>query len=466
MSEARIPVVVVGGGVAGLAAAWELHRRGIAFQLLEAAPRFGGLVRTEEADGFLLEGGPDSLLAGKPEGLALCRELGLEGDLVPTNPDARTVWVRHRGRLHPLPEGMALGVPTRLLPVMRSGLFSWPGKLRLALEPLVPRRRIGPDMPDDESLADFVRRRLGPEAVERIGHPLLAGIHAGDAERLSARATFPRLVEIERRHGSLKAGLRAAAREAPVSAFVSLRRGLGTLVEALVRALPRASLRCATPVTGIARDGEGYLVRLEDGETLQARVVVAAAPAPRVARLLAAMVPEAARLLGGIRFASTATVLLGYPRRQVRHPLDGYGFVCAAGEGRLGACTFLSTKLPERAPAEHVLLRAFVGGVGDPQALALDDPALVALAVGELTGVLGLAGPPVLIRIYRWPDGIPQMEVGHHHRLARLEDALAPFPGLFVTGAGLRGAGIPDAVADARRVARAAAEEVARTALS
>jgi oxygen-dependent protoporphyrinogen oxidase len=391
------------------------------------------------------------MLAGKPEGLALCRELGLGDELVPTSLP-RTVWVRRRGRLYPLPEGAAFGVPTRLRPLLASGLFSWPGKLRVALEPLMPARR----GQSDEPLADFVRRRLGGEALERIGQPLLAGIHSGDARRLSAAATFPRLVEMERRHGSLVRGLRAAARDAPVSAFVSLRKGLGSLVEALVRALPAASLRGGAPVSGVRRDEGGYEVAAEDGGQVRCRAVVVAVPAPRAARLLEGTAPAAAQALDGIRFASTATVLLGYRRADVRHPLDGHGFVSMAGEGRLRACTFLSTKLPERAPAGHVLLRAFFGGAGDPDALALDDAALVAQAVAELGDLLGLAGTPAITRVYRWPEGIPQMEVGHQDRVGRLEAAVSTAPGLFVTGGGLRGAGIPDTVADARRVAGAA----------
>jgi oxygen-dependent protoporphyrinogen oxidase len=445
-----VDVAVVGGGIAGLAAARVLHARGASFLVLEGGPRFGGLIRTEEAEGFLLEGGPDAILASKPEGVALCAEVGLAGELVPTSATHRTVWLRWRGRLHPLPEGMVLGVPTRLAPLLRSPLFSWPGKARLALERFVPARAAGAE---DESLAAFVRRRLGGEALERVGQPLLAGIHGGKASALSARANFPRLVELERTHGSLTRGL---SRGAVTSSFCSLRRGLGTLVEAVVASLPSAALRAGALVKAVSRGAEGFLLEVDGGAPVRAGAVVLAVPAPRAAPVLAGACPEGAAVLGALRFASTATVLLGYARDQVGHALDGYGFVSAAGEGRLTAATFLSTKLPGRAPAGHVLLRAFVGGMADPGALDLDDGALAALAAAELGPLLGLRGRPVLTRVNRWPSAMPQMEVGHQGRVAALERSLAGVPGLVVTGSGLRGTGIPDTVADARRAAEAA----------
>src|SRR6185295_15550562 len=224
-------VAIVGGGIGGLAAAYTLAGRGVPFVLAERGPRFGGVIATERKDGFLLEGGPDSILAQKPEGIALCRELGLGDRLVPTNPSHRAVFVLHRRRLHPLPEGMMLAVPTRILPFLRSGLFSWPGKLRFGLDLLIPPRpRNG-----DESIGTFLRRHFGEEAVGRLGEPLLAGIHAGDPERLSIRATFPRFAEMEARYGSLVRGSWASPRPvappgAPApSAFYSLAGGLGDL---------------------------------------------------------------------------------------------------------------------------------------------------------------------------------------------------------------------------------------------
>jgi len=449
-----VEAAIVGGGLAGLTAAHELHRRGVSFVLLEAGGRWGGVVRTERADGFLLEGGPDALLAQKAEGLALCRELGLAERLVPTNPQHRTVFVLHRRRLHRLPEGMVLGVPTRLGALARTSLFSWPGKLRMAADLVLPRRRSAAD----ESIASFFRRRLGAQALDRLGAPFLAGIHAGDAERLSIRATFPRLVEMEARHGSLIRALAAArtgAGAAGAPPFFSLAGGLSEMVEALVARLPADRLRTHAPVRELSREGEAYVVRLDGQEDLRARAIVLAVPAPRAAPLLARLDAELATLLAGIPFASGAVVCLGYRREDVRHALDGYGLIVPESEGlRTTACGFFSTKFPGRAPAGHVLLRGFLGGVRDPALLALPDDELQQVFRREMGDVLGLEAPPVLTRVFRWPGATPQLEVGHLDRLAALEWRLARHPGLFLTGAGLRGTGIPDTIADARRTAR------------
>jgi oxygen-dependent protoporphyrinogen oxidase len=287
--------------------------------------------------------------------------------------------------------------------------------------------------------------------VDRLGEPLLAGIHAGDPERLSMRATFPRFVELEARHGSLIRGLRAAAppRHPGASAFYSLAGGLEEMAGALAASLPAGSLSPASPVRSLRREAEGFRLELEEGGTLLARAVALAAPAPSLAALLEPIDAEAALSLRAIRFASTATVLLGYRREQVRHALDGYGLVVPRTEGlRTAACSFFSTKFPGRAPAGHVLLRGFLGGIRDPEVLEHDDAALGAIVVREMGPVLGLQGEPALTRVYRWPSGTPQMEVGHLERMRDLEARLARVPGLFITGAGIRVTGIPDTIAD------------------
>jgi oxygen-dependent protoporphyrinogen oxidase len=448
-------VAVIGGGIAGLTAAYDLHRRHVPFRLLEAGDRWGGSIRTERERGFLMEAGADTLLAQKPDALQLCRELGLGERLLPTNPERRTVFVLHRGQLHALPDGMVLGVPTRLLPLARTRLFTWPGKLRMALDLVLPRGATG----GDESIASFFRRRLGAEALDRLGAPFLAGIHAGDAERLSLRATFPRLAEMEARHRSLiRAFVAARPRGGGQSppAFYSLRGGLSELVEALVARLPPGVLRLGARATALVREADGYAVRLGGEEVLRARALIVALPAPRAAAILAPLDAEAAALLGAVRFASTAVVYHGYRRQDVAHPLDGYGLIVPEGEGlRTAACTFFSTKFPGRAPEGHVLLRSFIGGIRDPDALAEDDAPLAERVRREMAAVLGLSGPAVLTRVFRWPSATPQMEVGHGDRLAALERRLASWPGLLLTGAGLRGTGIPDTVTDARRAAAA-----------
>jgi protoporphyrinogen/coproporphyrinogen III oxidase len=447
------PVAVVGGGITGLVAAHDLAAAGVPFTLFEAQPRWGGVIRTDRVSGFLLEGGPDSILAQKPEGVGLCRELGLGESLVPTSAP-RTVYVLRRGRLHSLPEGV-LGIPSRIGPFLRTGLFSWRGKLRMARDLVAPRGGEG-----DESIASFLRRRLGQEAVDRLGQPLMAGIHSGDPERLSLRATFPRLAELEARHRSLLRGFRAAARAAsgpPAaatgfgSAFVSLRDGLGALVEALVAKLPPASLRPGVAVTTVTRSSAGFSLRMADGATVAAPAVILAVPAPHAALMLAGLDRELADLLAAIPFVSTAAVFLGYRRADVGHPLDGHGVMIPWTEGRrTHACTFFSSKFPGRAPAGHVLLRGFLGSARDPDVLRSSDAELAQIVREELGPLLGLRGEPVLARVYRWPGGTPQMVVGHLARMARIEARLATGPGLLLAGAGLRGTGLPDCIADGR----------------
>lgn len=452
----RTDVAIVGGGISGLSAAWALHKRGRSFVLLEASERFGGVVRTESEGGFVLEGGPDSMLAQKPEGLALCRELGLGDRVVPTNLEQKKVYVLHRRRLRALPEGMALAVPTRIVPFLTSSLFTPWGKLRMGLDLAIPRRLNG----EDESVASFLRRRFGQECVDRLGEPLLAGIHAGDPERLSIRATFPRFVDLEKKYGSLVRGMWAAPRPkgAPTAAFHSLLGGMGELVDALVARLPGEALRRAAPVAAIRRQGGGYALETQAGP-VEARAVILAVPPSRGAALVEPLVPEAGPVLRGVPFASTATVLVGFRRADVGHALDGYGLVVPATEGlRTAAFSFVSTKLPGRAPEGHVLFRAFVGGIRDPRALELDDAALLELVLREMRDAVGLRGAPVVSRVFRWPEATPQMEVGHLARVADLDARLASLPGLHVIGAGLRVTGMPDCIAEATRaVERAAA---------
>jgi oxygen-dependent protoporphyrinogen oxidase len=454
-------IAIIGGGISGLSAAWTLHQRGIPYRLLEAGPSLGGVIRTEEKDGFILEGGPDSILAQKPEGIALCRELGLGDRLIPTNPDLKAIYILHRRKMHPLPEGMMLAVPTRILPMVRSGLFSWPGKLRMGLDLVRPA---GPQN-GDESIATFLRRRFGQEAVERLGEPLLAGIHAGDPERLSILATFPRFRELEAKYGSLVRGMLSAPRPkrkpgAPApAAFYSLRGGLRELVDALVARLDPASIRTGAVVRSLTRNGDGFTIGLDSGETVSAPKVIVAAPGPKIAPALQGLLPEVSRTLAAVPFASSATVLLGYRRADVAHSLDGYGMVVPRGEGlRTTALSFVSTKFAHRAPEGHVLLRAFLGGVRDPGVLDLTDEEMVQAVERDMTPILGLKGRPSVTRVFRWPGGTPQLEVGHLERMRAVESAVAEVPGLHLTGAGIWSTGIPDSVADATRVAVAAAE--------
>ena len=457
-AEPATKVAVVGGGIAGLRAALVLKERGHRFVLFEAREHLGGVIRTEREKGFLLEGGPDSFLVQKPEAMALVRALGLADRLVPTNPRSRAVFVLRRGRLLAMPEGMTLTVPTRVWPVLTSSLFSWRAKLRLVLDLVRPARRDK----GDESIASFVRRRFGAEVLERLAEPLLAGIHAGDPETLSLRATFPRLAALEQAHGSVVRGLRAAAPPAPgafPSAFASLQGGLGELVLALARHLPAEAVRTSCAVRVLRRDGPGFTLTLENGEERLFKALVLALPAPAAAPLVAPVSEDVATSLSKIRFASTVVLVLGYKREHVGHALEGYGLLVPRGEGlRTTALSFHSTKLQGRVPEGHVMLRVFMGGIKDGGVVDLKDAELLEIAEREMGPVLGLRGEPVLTRVFRWPHATPQMEVGHLARVALIEQATAAVPGLFLTGAGLRGTGLPDSIGDAQRAGTAAAD--------
>jgi oxygen-dependent protoporphyrinogen oxidase len=309
-------------------------------------------------------------------------------------------------------------------------------------------------------VADFFRRRLGREALHSLADPLLGAIHGGDPERLSMRAILPRFADLERCGQSLGIALWRAARKAPpgAPAFYSLEGGLSVLVNALVGSLPATGRRLSVSARTVRREGAGFCVETAPGPPVPARAVILALPPARTARLLQSLDPQGAAILDGIPVAHAITVHLAYRREDVAHPLDGHGLLVPRSERlRAAACSFVSTKFPDRAPGGHVLLRVAMGGMRDPDAVRLDEQELTRLAHDEMAGPLGLRGRPVLARAYRWPAATPQMEVGHLDRVAAMEERLAAWPGLFVTGGGVRGVGLPDVIADARRVATAAA---------
>lgn len=448
-------VIVIGGGIAGLAAAYELHGRGVPFTLVEAAPRLGGVILTERIGGFTIDGGPDSLLVQKPAAIELCRELGLGGRLMPTRPP-RTAFVVRGGRLHPLPGASILGIPTRITPLLASSLFSIAGRIRMASE-LFVKPRTDPDA--DESIGSFMRRRFGREAVEYLAEPLLAGIHAGDVDRLSMRSLFPRLLEAEMASGSIIRAFRALrAKAGGESAFRSLPGGIGELVHALASALPSAALRVNAPARAL-RARDGWTVDLAGGESIHARRLIIAAPAFAAADLVRPLDAELADLCAGIRYASTATIAFGYRRDQVPHPLAGSGFVVPRVErASIMAATWVSSKWADRAPDGHALLRVFAGGARDPEALERGDAEIISRAKADLRRLLGITADPLLTRLYRWTRASAQHEVGHLDRMARIERRLERHDGLFLTGSGFRAPGIPDCIADARATAASAAQ--------
>ena len=443
-----IDVAVVGGGITGLSAAYELQRRGCTTAVLEAGDRPGGVIRTERFDGWVVDCGPDAILAQKPAGVTLCRELGIADRLV-TTLLPRTAYVLRDDRLHPLAEGSFLGFPLSFRALALSSLFTPVGKARMAAEVLVPRRTWHGD--DDESIGAFVRRRFGQEAADYLADPLLAGIHAGDADALSVRTLFPRLVEAERQSGSVLRAFRAMRMtRSPQGAFVSLPGGTGELVDALAAALAPGTVRLSARVTEIHRAGE-YTVDWAGG-SVRCRAVLLCVPAYVAGGLLRALDTAVAGACDAIPYASTATVAFGYRRDQVAHPMQGTGFVVPRAERRaLLAGTWVTSKWPGRAPEGHVLLRAFLGGGRDPNRIDRhDDDALVRTAQEELGELLSITGGPLFARLSRWPRQSPQFVVGHQARVAVIEQRLKSLPGLFLAGSGFRAIGIPDCIGDGR----------------
>ena len=456
--------VIIGGGITGLATAFALQGRGCEFVLLESSEHWGGKIVTVQEQGFTVEGGPDSFITQKAGGLELCRKLGLEDHLSGSNSgEAAKAYIYSSARLQAMPEGMMLMAPTMILPFLRTRLISWPGKLRMGLELFIPRKHGD----EDESLAAFVRRRLGNELLNKIAGPLMGGIHAADPERLSLRSTFPMFIEMERKHRSLTLAMvkrkKPAAHSATNSAkrpsmFMTLRGGLQQLSDSLVTHLPSESLHTNCRVVAVRRDANRYQVELSDGTSLLADDVVFATPSYVSAELLRPVDSMLAGQLSAIRYVSTATISLGFKRSEVAHPLIGAGFIVPHSEGRqITACSWSSAKFNHRAPEDSVLLRVFIGGALSESLAEQDEDVLVRIAREELRVILGIDATPVLVKAYRWHKANPQYDLGHETRLLAIEQTLARLPGLHVVGAAYRGAGLPDCIQSGTKVAQAIA---------
>ena len=453
---------MLGGGIAGLAAANRLLNvaPGTRVTLVEAETRLGGKIVTERVDGFVIEGGPDSFLATKPRGIGLCEEVGIGERLQGVSPQRRRAFVLSKGRLHDLPEGLTGLVPTRMAPLARSSLLSLSGKARIAFDYVLPARR----EEGDESLGGFIRRRLGREAWERLVEPLMAGIYAADGDQLSLAATFPQLRNAERQHGGLIKGVLAARRLAlspvPGSAFLTPTGGLGELVTALDNRLRDAGvvIRTGTAATAVMPSDPGFDVRFADGDAIQADAIIVATPAYVAAGLLANLDATLVVDLDAIPHASTAIVTLAYRREEIPRPLDGHGYVIPRVEGGpILACTWSSRKWAGRSPDGWELIRVFIGRSGRDEVLASNDEWLVALATQEAAARLGVSAPAALMRVHRWPRGMPQFLLGHSKRVARIESALRDHPGLYIAGNAYHGVGLPDCIASGERAADEAA---------
>jgi len=441
-------VVIIGGGISGLAAAHRLSDQQVQVTLLEASHRLGGTIQTEQRDGFLLERGPDSFISEKPQAVELAKRLGLESRLVQTNEQFRRSFIVRDGRLRPVPEGFQLLAPSRLWPFITSDIFSLAGKARMAADLLLPRKSTNGT--NDESLASFVRRRLGVEALDRMAQPMVGGIYTADPETLSLRATLPRFLEMEREHRSLILAMLRQGRAQKVgtsgarySLFLSFDQGMQVLVDALSQQV-KADIRLNTRAVGLKREGPAWAITTSDGEELIADKICIALPAYLAATLLHGRLAEKLRQ---IKYASTATINFAYRRSAIAHPLNGFGFVVPFIEKRsLIACTFSSVKFSGRAAEGHVLLRAFAGGALQPEIFALDEDDMRVRVETNLRELLGITEEPLFVEVAKWKDSMPQYEVGHLERVNEIEKLVSEIPGLTLAGNAYRGAGIPDCI--------------------
>ncbi|MHB1418258.1 MAG: protoporphyrinogen oxidase [Bacillota bacterium] len=455
-------IVIVGGGITGLAAAYAIQKASreqeVEYLLFERDNRLGGKILTEEVEGFVIEGGPDCFLTEKPQVAQLCRDMGIEDRLLGTYEENKGTFVLSNGQLHRLPEGLMLMVPTKILPFALSRLISWPGKLRMALDWFIPPKK----SETDESLGSFVRRRLGAEALDKIAEPLIGGVHAGDPEAMSLKASFPRFLDMEKKYGSLIRAMLAARKKIPRPAsatgrpqrtyFTSFIDGMGELVTALGARLDSQRVIAGEEVTGIVEghgsNGEAiYTVHVKGREPVTAQAVIVAVPANDAAMLLDQIEPATAEKLAGISLASSATVTLVYRRDELPAFPKSFGFVIPASEKRkIMAVTFTSLKWNRDKDERYLLIRVFVGGAKNQKLAELQEKEIIELVQKELKAILGITASPHLARVYRWHKGMPQYTLGHLERVQTIEEGLTRHPGLYIAGGSYRGIGTPDCI--------------------
>ncbi len=462
-------IIIVGGGIAGLAAAVHLkagakaHDKKVEVLLLEKNNRIGGKLLTEKQGQFLIEGGPDSFLPEKVWAVNLAKYLGLEQDMLASNDKFKGTFIYSNHQLHSLPEGVMLMVPTMFKPMVKSRLISWPGKIRMGMEIFVPKRRIM----EDESLASFVTRRLGRECLEKIAEPLVAGIHTSNPDNMSVLATFPRFVQMEQKSGSLIRGMLAAMKSRPhatlsgpapkpgaprMTYFMSFKNGMQTLSQACADFIGKDSVRLNAAVKAVEPRGKGYTVILERGEKIEADYVMLGTASYDSAEMVKNFDQTLADQMNRIQWSSSATVSIAFRKQDVKVPLNGFGFIVPRVEGRrINAATYSSIKWSFRAPDDYILIRGFFGG-GHHEELVndLDDAGMTRMVLEELDTVLGLKANPQFSKIYRWFKGMPKYTVGHLDRIGLLDRALSLHPGLHVIGCSYKGIGIGDCVHEAQ----------------
>ncbi len=465
-------VIIVGGGITGLAAAWRIHQsfqrshRPLDLRLLESSSTSGGALQSIERDGFLMEMGADCFITEKPRGVELCKELGLESELISTRPGFRRSYILKGGKLHPIPEGFYLLGPSRYRPFLESDLLSWPGKFRAMLEPLIFSRA-----KTDESLASFVKRRFGQEMLDWLAQPLLAGIYGARPEDLSLRATFPKFLEMERTYGSVSLGLKKwnaaathAASGARYSLFNALKRGMQTLPDTLIQKLGSQVIQTNSSVKEIRRIEDTWQVVKSNGDILEADAVCLALPSYAIAPLIQRLDTDLSTELASIPYAPAATINFALRESDMTRPLNGIGFVVPSLENKLTlGCTFAHNKFEGRAPKGFLLVRAFLGGVQNTAWTHESDDVLTNNVFVELKEWLGITGSPLFTHLQRYNQALPQYNVGHLPKILWMEERMLRYKGLSLAGNWSYGVGIPDSIASGERAAELLSSHLERS---
>ena len=463
-------LIIIGGGIAGLAAAYriqeELSSNSVPIQctVLEGGAKFGGKIATERNDGFILERGPDSFISQKPWAIQLCKKIGLSDQLVGTNPKYSKTFVYTGKKLVQMPDGLSLMVPTKFLPFALSPLFSIPGKIRMGMDLFIPAKKSD----EDESLASFIRRRLGQEALEKMAEPMLAGIYASNPETMSIKSTFPMFFQTEQKYRSLILGMLARKAQSiqsskqtkqnpsAFSLFMTLRSGLGGMVDGIIEKCPDISFRTETKVNAITRTNSIWQIELDDQEQLEADAVILASPANISAHLLEPISEKLSELLNRIKYVSTAAVTLAYKKEGFSHALDGFGFVVPKAEKRkIMACTWTSSKFPERVPEGHVLIRCFIGGALCEELAEQSEQALEDMVKNELREMMGITETPLFCRVFKNQKANVQYQVGHGELIDQVNEQLFFLPGMYLSGSAYTGIGIPDCILNGTKAAEA-----------
>ncbi|WP_420768392.1 protoporphyrinogen oxidase [Parageobacillus thermoglucosidasius] len=449
MNDEKYTVVIIGGGITGITAAYYLQKAvkerqlPIECKLVEATHRLGGKVQTVVRDGFVIERGPDSFLARKTSAFRLVREVGLENEIVHNATGKSYILVN--GKLYPIPGGAIMGIPTQIGPFITTRLFSPLGKLRAAFDFILPPTKVEGDL----SLGQFFRRRLGDEVVDNLIEPLLSGIYAGDIDQMSLMATFPQFFQIEQKYGSLVLGAKRTAPKAQKErkgAFQTLKTGLQSLVDEVEKRMEQGSVIKGVRVERVWREGTGYRLRLSNGDIWKADSIIVAAPHSSVPAMFADY--PFFEPFQSIPSTSVATVALAFPESAIEQDIDGTGFVVSRrNDYTITACTWTHKKWPHTAPDGKALLRCYVGRPGDEEIVEQSDDEIVRVVMDDLSKIMRISGRPELIAISRWKEAMPQYTVGHKERLAKIKTHMdAELPGVFLAGSSYEGLGLPDCI--------------------